>query len=180
MRSKKFGYLVLTLAIGIAGTLLVIGLVDVSSAFAQEQTGSFSVQRQPPPEPVFASTVVFTDPAGTEIIDLAGNVIGPGTFLGKVRCYNGNCSQKVQLSTGSSEFEYKFTTEQALDPEERRLVAAGTGTMVKQGMKDRFQFTASFQDNGDGTISVQIVASRPDASFIIPKAPGWMEFRSLR
>lgn len=180
MRSNNLRYLFLTIALGIAGTLLVLSLVDVSAAFAQAQTGDFSVQHQPPQVPVFASTVVFTDPAGTQIADLAGNVIGTGTFLGKVRCYNGNCNQRTQLAIGSTEYEYKFTTEQALDPDARRLIAAGIGTMVNQGQKVRFVFTAVFDDNLDGTIAVKIEASISDASFIIPNVSGNMTIQPRR
>ena len=43
--------------------------------------------------------------------------------------------------------------------------------------KSGFLFTATFQDNQDGTVSVRYEASRPDASFIIPQAPGRLEFR---
>lgn len=42
--------------------------------------------------------------------------------------------------------------------------------------KERFIFTATFLNNRDGTLWVRYEASRPEASFIIPKAAGTVYF----
>jgi hypothetical protein len=68
----------------------------------------------------------------------------------------------------TAEYQYKFKTWQAHDLDARRLVVAGSGTILNGDQKERFLFTATIQDNRDGTLAVTYVASRPDASFIIP------------
>ncbi|MEZ4619837.1 MAG: hypothetical protein R2867_30640 [Caldilineaceae bacterium] len=69
-------------------------------------------------------------------------------------------------------FEYKFTTRQVVDPTAERVVIAGTGTIFTGGKREQFTFIATMQNNRDGTIFIKYEASRPDASFILPKAPG--------
>ena len=125
--------------------------------------------------------MVFTDLLDIEITDLSGNVVGEGQHEGKVRCSgNSNCSQATQLQLNGIEYEYKFKARQALDPDERRAVVEGTGTIVRDDKKERFLFTATFEDNRDGTVRVRYEASRPDASFRVPKSPGTFGIYSRR
>jgi hypothetical protein len=76
----------------------------------------------------------------------------------------------------NNEYEYKAASLRAFDPGSETAVVAGTGTSSNGGKKERFTFTAAFQNNGDGTLSASYSASRPDASFHIPSSPGEMEF----
>jgi len=69
-------------------------------------------------------------------------------------------------------YEYKFGTRLALNAEEQVVVVEGRGAISGGGEKERFSFTATFRNNGDGTVFVAYAASRPDASFIIASAPG--------
>jgi hypothetical protein len=183
----KLRFLLLAVTMGFAAVLIWMVLIEVSSALALEGAGTDPVrlaqpaQQQPPEEDIIV-TVVFTDPASTQITDLSGNPLGEGTHEGELRCNLINCSKKTHLSftsltTGAAEYEYKFTTRQALDPEAGRVVVAGSGTISNGDRKERFQFTAIFQDNRDGTVLVRYEASRPDASFIVPESPGNLLFR---
>ena len=181
MVTKKLRFLLLAVTTGFAAVLIWMVLIEVSSALALEGAGTSPVRldraaQQQPPHEDFIVTVVFTDPASIEIKDLSGSVIGEGEHVGEVRCNFSNCNQKTQLSLTSqltsAEYEYRFTTRQALDPEARILVVAGSGKISNGNQKERFQFTATFHDNGDGTVSARYEASRPDASFIIPSSRG--------
>ena len=120
-------------------------------------------------------TAVLTEHI-TTIADQSGNDIGPGLFGGDVRCNTNNCSKGTLLQfiadPDQTEYEYKFTDRLALDPIAERALVAGTGTISRLGQKERFSFTAVFQNNRDGTVSVTYEASIPDASFVIPQAPG--------
>lgn len=184
MKSKRLGVLLFAAVVGIATVLVLVGLADVSSALAQTRTGNFSAQRKhlSPPAP-FDITIYFTDPNDIYIADLTGNILGVGIHRGEVRCNRiSSCNQKTQLyftipATINTTFEYKFTTLEGDDPDERRVVVSGWGTLSKDGRKERFLFTATFQDNRDGTIMAIYDASRPDASFIIPNSPGWMRIK---
>jgi hypothetical protein len=193
MRFIKMRSLLLAVISGLAAVLISIGLLGLSPALAQERELSGPVRQaapeQPPPDDDFVIIVVFTDPAKIQITDLSGKVIGEGEHGGEVRCNRNKCSQKTQLSFGvpltdPTVYEYKFTTRQAIDPEAERAVVGGTGTISNRGQKERFSFTATFQNNkddhnrNDGTVSVTYQASRPDASFMIPKSPG--SFRIFR
>lgn len=130
-----------------AAVLIWMVLIEVSSALALEGAGTDPVlleqpaQQQPPEEDIIV-TIVFTDPASTQITDLSGNPLGEGTHEGELRCNLINCSQKTQLSFGIPltrpvEYEYKFTTRQALDPEQARAVVAGSGTLSNGDRKSR-------------------------------------------
>jgi hypothetical protein len=66
----------------------------------------------------------------------------------------------------------------ALDPEEESVVVKGRGEISGRGQKERFSFTATFRNNGDGTVFVAYVASAPDASFTISSAPGSFDISS--
>lgn len=178
----------LAVAIAFAAVISWLALMQVSSALALEGAGTGPVLLEQPelqqPEPSLSVFVVFTDPAfDIPITDLMGNVIGEGRHTGKLRCILGNCSQKANLSFASplistAEYEYKFKTLQAFDHEARTAVVAGSGTISNGDQKERFLFTATIQDNLNGTLAVTYVASRPDASFIIPESPGRLEIRS--
>ncbi len=188
MRFIKIWSYFLAVMGGLAAVLISIGLLGLSPALAHEGELSGPVRQaapeQPPPVNI-VSVVVFTDPAIIDVEDLSGEVIGEGVHLGEVRCNGDKCSQKTQLQftpffTDPAVYEYKFTTRQALDPEAERVVVAGKGTISSNGQKERFLFTATFENNRDGTVSVTYVASRPDASFMIPKSPGTFAIFSRR
>lgn len=181
MQFRRIPSLLLALVIGVVAFALWFGLLRAPSpAVAQEVALSaprkIAPRMQAPPDYELVAFVVFTDPAVIEVMDLSGNVIGEGQHQGAVRCSVINCSGKIQLhligSTSPLAYEYKFRTPRALDPEAESLVVAGTGTISDRGQKERFLFTATFQNNRDGTVSVTYVASRPDASFRIAAAPG--------
>lgn len=173
----------LSLATGIAvlSAAVLLGLSGLASpALAQElaveTTGreSPALSAQAPADKITFS-VVFTDPASVAIFDLSGNALGEGTHVGAVRCHAGNCNMKTRLqltNPPSAEYEYRFTSQLALDPGFERALVAGVGTLTSGNQKERFSFTATFQNNRDGTVSVTYAASRPDASFAIPAAPG--------
>jgi hypothetical protein len=177
MRFIKIHSLVLAVAVGLAALFITLGLLAItSSVLAQgaEPEGTVPVSQAPNDDIIII--VVFTDPLSIPITDLSGNVIGEGTHIGNARCKSNKCNQNTELQftipfTGLV-YAYKFTTRQAFDPEAGRAVVAGTGTISSRGQKERFSFTATFQDNGDGTVSATYDASRPDASFIVPRSPG--------
>ena len=176
MKTKRPAYLILTVVMALAAVLLLIGLMDVSSANAQENPGASPVR---PPE--FEFVVFLTDTLPVDITDLSGIPLPhQGQHGGRVSCHGEKCNQKTQLSfiTEEAKYEYKFSTRLALDPVERRAVVAGTGTISTSGHKERFSFTATFEDLRDGTLYVRYEASNPGASFIIPSSPGRFEIRS--
>jgi hypothetical protein len=116
-----------------------------------------------------------------EVYDLSGSLIGEGKHEGILKCVAENCSHKAVLyfttpPTNIAEYEYKFKNIQAVDLDARRVIVSGEGTISNNGQKDRFQFTATFQDIGDGTLSVRYEASNPNASFSIPEYPGTLTF----
>lgn len=189
MVSRKLWSVLSAVAVGFLAVVVSIGLLDVSPALALQQTGTESVRlappAQPPPNDDFVFVVVFTDPARVQITDLSGNARGEGEHMGKVRCNSNTCNQQTQLTFGIPVtdpivYEYKFTTRQALDPDEESVVVAGKGTISSRGQKARFSFTATFQNNGDGTVLARYDASRPDASFIIPRTSGTFRIFSRR
>ncbi|HEX6383761.1 MAG TPA: hypothetical protein VF177_03725 [Anaerolineae bacterium] len=188
MRFIKIQSLSLAVVIGLAAVFLSLELLGMTSAVLaqepqeQELTGYVNLEPGMQPLPQIRHIVVFTDPSLHVVLDLAGNAIGEGVHIGAVSCRGDNCNKKTQLDllVGSDRvgYEYQFKTLLALDPEERRSVVAGTGTIYSGRQKARFLFTATFQDNRDGTVSVTYVASRPDASFLIPMSPGTFEITS--
>lgn len=182
MRFIKIRSLSLAVVIGLAVVFLSLDLWGTESVLAQEPqkqtlTGPPNLELAPrmQPLPQIVHVVVFTDPANHAVLDLAGNSIGEGVHLGEVRCKGDNCNHKTQLDllVGSERigYEFQFKTLLTLDIEGRRSVVAGIGT-ISGPQKERFSFTATFEDNRDGTVSVTYIASRPDASFIIPSSPG--------
>jgi hypothetical protein len=146
----------LILAVGLAV------LVSALPAMAQDLTGVI---------------VDFPDSGVITVQDLTGNPIGEGEHSGTARCYDGNCGQKTELQFTdlSVTVEYKFKNLQALAPTEKRAVVGGTGLISSEDGKEKFSFTAIFQDNSDGSVMATYVASRPDASFIVT-APGTLTF----
>jgi len=145
-----------------AFAILLNGLTDVHSASAQA-LARFSL----------------TLPGATvNITDLSGAEIGEGIHEGEINCNpSENCNKKTHLSflINTAEYEYRFSEIQAIDIEARRAIVAGVGTVIINGQRNRFLFTATFEDIGFGNISTTYVASRPDASFLIPSTPGVME-----
>ena len=153
----------LAIIVGLVGIIIIALpiLAEAQSQSLEDQTA------------IFETTTV-------EVFDLSGNPISGGLHSGEEWCKNDNCLKKTQLDlnqplTGPVTIEYRFETRQALDPEELLVVVAGTGTLFNGNQKEKFQFSASIQDNEDGTLSVTYLASRPDASFMIPSAPGTFE-----
>jgi hypothetical protein len=183
MVSKKLRSFLLAVAMGVVAVVILIDLLEISPALALERVETEPMYLDPPAQPPppnddnLQFIAFFTDELTIQITDLSGNVVGEGVHGGELRCNRDNCSQKTYLSFGVSlteptVFEYKFTTGQVLDSVEERAVVGGTGTISSRGQKERFSFIATFQNNRDGTVSVRYEASRPDASFIIPEAPG--------
>jgi hypothetical protein len=180
METKKVGYLILPMALGFAVVLIMIALMGVSSASAQEIAG---IMEKPPAmyEPIY-TFVSLTDTVLGDITDLSGNLIGEGVHGGEMMCINNNCSRETQLYFTSplietTYYDYKFKDLQARDPEERLAVVTGKGTISNADKKERFTFTATFIDNLDGTVFVRYDASTPEASFIVPRSPGRIEFQ---
>lgn len=173
MKPKRLVALLLTVVVGTATALVLVGFAGMSPALA----------KPPPPPPAsdpWVVVVVYTDPVGVSITDLVGNVLGEGVHEGGIRCYqNSNCNGQTELyftnpSTNNS-YEYKAATLLTIDPEEQRAIVTGTGILYKDGRKEgRFSYSATIEDNRDGTIKVTYISSNPGASFIIPNSPGWM------
>ena len=128
-----------------------------------------------PPSPEFTVGVVFTDPSAVSIEDLSGNHIGEGDHMGRVRCHRAVCSQKTRLLLNGTEYTYQYATRVAIDPGTHRVIVSGKGTIATGSGKERFSFVATFQDNRDGTVATTYVASRPDASFSVPRTAGKFE-----
>lgn len=176
----KIQALLLAVFIGLGAAFVSLGLLgETSVVLAKGQALTESAPNMQPPPPSdddLIITVWFTDPLSIPIMDLSGNVIGEGIHEGKARCNGNACNQRTELQftiwLTDPVYTYKFSTRLASDSEARTVVVAGTGTISSNGQKERFSFTATFQDNGDGTVSATYVASRPDASFIIPRSPG--------
>ena len=182
MRLLRIQPLLLAAALGIGAVFVSLGLLgETSVVLAEGQSLTESVPSMQPPPPSDDDIVIIWPPVYTEdlsipITDLYGNFIGKGIHEGKVRCNKNTCNQKTELQftipVTDYVYTYKFSTRVALDPEARIAVVGGTGTISSKGQKERFSFTATFQDNSDGTVSATYVASRPDASFIVPTSPG--------
>jgi hypothetical protein len=186
MATKKLGYHLLAMSMGFAVMLIFIGLMNVSTALALGQAGAVTVpisqsvfQPPPPDDDDLVFIAFFTDSVNIPILDLLGNEIGEGTHGGEARCRRNHCNKMTQLLF-NAEYEYNFTTRQLLDPIAASAVVGGAGTITYPDRTERFYFIATFQDNRDGTVWVRYDASRPEASFIIPRAPGWLDFRIVR
>jgi hypothetical protein len=172
--------------VGLAAVLVALGLMEMSRVLVQARTGTKVVRwdplaQPPPPDDDDLTFIAFFTDELSIVMDLSGNMIGEGTHGGEIRCNSSHCSQKTQLDFSSGPYvtrtyEYKFTTRQALDREAERAVVGGKGTISGGRQKERFSFTATFQNNQDGTVSIRYEASRPDASFVIPRAPGRLLF----
>lgn len=184
MKSERMRPLFWAVAIGIAACLVLVGVFGLSPAQAHDLEPV--VQR---PEPTLDFSVVFTDPAiynqTVEIIDLSGNVVGEGTHWGEVKCRGDNCNHKTMLTLGLPlmepvAYEYKFTTILGVDLVGERVLVAGIGTISSDTQKERFSFTAVFENNRDGTVSTTYEASIPDASFVVPNTPGNYIIRTTR
>ena len=170
IRSRMKSVLFLAVSIGFTVVVILIGPLGMTT----------TVQAAP-----IKILVTFTDISPIQYTDLNGNVIGEGVHVGKLRCVGDNCNQKIEFEPVSPEpttetvvYEYKFKSREAFDPVARRVVVSGTGTILSGGLKIGFSFTGILQDNRDGTVQVTYVASTPDASFIIPSAPGTFGIKS--
>jgi hypothetical protein len=166
MMTENRAFIIIATFVGLAAVFILTGIL-----------GAIPVRAQPPEkEPSYAT--FFTNTDQIQLQDLSGAVVGEGTHLGKMMCNTSNCSQKTEVQldftvffTDPAAIAYKFGTRQAHDPEARRVVVDGSGTLTTDRMKEKFRFTATFEDNRDGTVTVIYEASRPDVSFIIT-APG--------
>lgn len=180
MVSKKLWSFLLAVSISVVAVVVPIGLLEISPALALERAGTEPMYLDPlaqpqPDAPQFVA--FFADDLTVEIMDLGGNVVGQGAHGGAVKCNISRCNQRTDLSFGAASaepvvYEYRFTTNVAIDPVVERVIVEGNGTISSHGQKERFSFTATFQNNKDGTVLVTYLASRPDASFIIAAAPG--------
>ena len=178
MVSKQLWSFFLVVAINVSAVVMPMGFLETSLAL--EQAGAEpmyleTLPQAPPNAPRFVA--FFADDFVVEIMDLGGNLVGQGIHGGAVKCGGSRCNQRTDLSFGTASeesvvYEYRFTTNIAIDPEAERVTVGGNGTISSNGQKERFSFTATFQNNGDGTVLVTYLASRPDASFIIAAAPG--------
>jgi len=115
--------------------------------------------------------VTFTNTSPTNYTDLSGNSLGDVVHVGELLCVGNVCSQKIEVETTET-VVYKFKTLQAFDASANRVVVGGTGTTSSDGQKTKFAFTATFEDNGDGTVWVRYETSAPGTSFIFPRVPG--------
>lgn len=183
MRLVRIRFFASALVIGLAAVLISIGLLSMTSPTA--------AHAQSTSDGIFVFQASFPE-SSVEIRDLSGNVLGEGLHGGKVLCNANNCTQATLIPydlcaiitdplcgvaniAADTGIVYRFQSWQSLDLSDAgggTVVVAGTGTTSNHGEKVRFSFTATFQDNGDGTVSVTYVATRPEASFVIPRAPG--------
>lgn len=173
MVRKERSVLLLSLIIGLAAALIWTGILEASTAGAEQQV---AVQLQPPPpdDEDLEFIAFFTDELPIEISDLSGNIVAEGTQIGEAVCNRSKCSHKIEVALAQSDvfavpyaIEYRFTDRQALDPVRERAVVAGTGTAGSNGEKQRFLFTATFQNNFGGTVTARYEASIPEFSFVI-------------
>jgi len=149
MQGLRIWRIFLVVVGGVALVAMSLVVLTVSPALAQGSEPAVKVplaQPPPPDDDDLQFIAFFTDELSIPITDQSGNVIGEGKHLGQVRCNRNNCSHKTNLELLNTEYEYKFSTRQALDPEAERAVVAGTGTISGRGQKARFSFTATFED----------------------------------
>ena len=190
MNFTKIRSLSLAAVIGLGAAAILIGLLGmISPVLAQEQELTRQVRSFPSmAKPAIDFNAVFTDPPQFLVVyDLSGNPVGEGVHLGEARCRGNNCNKNTQILFTVSftdpavlGVEYRFSNGVVLDPVERRAVVQGVGALYDGRQKERFTFTATFQDNRDGTISVRYEASIPYASFVIPNSPGRFEIITSR
>lgn len=173
MISKELSFLL--------AVVVLIGLLAAPAVLALERAGTGAVYLDPLAEQRapddFDVAIYFTHPLAVPILDLGGNVVGEGVHVGAVKCTGDRCRHQTYLgfdidSEEPTVYEYKFGARLALNAEEQVVVVEGRGALSGGGQKEKFSFTATFSDNGDGTVFVAYAASRPDASFIIAAAPG--------
>ena len=182
MRFTNMRFFVLAALMSLGMVFALTGVLRSSPVLALESVETevtpWNVPAQPPPpKDDWIIVIVFTDPVTVPVLDISGQVVGEGVHLGQAKCRYTNCNQKIELEltsppTTALSIEYQFTTRQAFDPTERSVVISGKGTRTSDSQKEKFTFVATFRDNRDGTISVMYQASRPDASFLIPRSPG--------
>jgi hypothetical protein len=159
--------------------LILAGYPRVSPALALEPepealtpVGNLAIQAAPVR---ITLAVEFVEPSNVAVLDSEGSQIGEGDHVGEVKC-NNNCAKSTQLEINYIRYVYRASSLQFVDAQAGRAVVEGTGTIDGDGKKERFRFTAIFEDNGDGTIATTYVASRSDASFAIPRTPGTLTF----
>jgi hypothetical protein len=181
MQTVRMRSLLWAVIIGVTACSVLVGLLGMSPVEAKvpEEKPAAAISHlamQPPDEPIVV-IVVFTDPQPIPIYGLSNSTpLGEGIHVGEVRCNQRNCTKSTQLELEATTLSYKYSTRLAVDQSDRRAVVAGTGTIDGQGKKKRFSFTATFQDNEDGSIRATYVASDPNASVLIPSVPGAMVF----
>lgn len=177
---NRLASLLRAVAIGFVA-VVVLGVAAIPPALALEGAGSEAAYldrlAQAQVLDDFYFVALFADDAAVQMTDVGGNAIGEGLHGGRVLCNHSVCSWQtyLRLHADSAEpavYEYKFKIRQAIDPVAERVFVEGNGTISDHGQKERFSFSAIFQNNRDGTIWIRYEASRPDASFIVPNAPG--------
>lgn len=186
MVRKERSFLLLSLIIGLAAAFILTGLLEVSTARAEQQV-EVQLQPLPPPPPKddhLQFIAFFTDDLSIEISDLSGNVVAEGTQLGEVICNGAKCYHKIDVVLTLADviaapytIVYRFADRVAVDLEAERIIVEGTATAGSDAQKEKFRFTAVFKNNFDGTVTATYVSPRPELSFIIT-APGSMRFYS--
>ena len=177
MDSQKKRVPLLTISIGLAVVFILFGPVGITAAAqarekAVPERRDLTLPMQASPNDIIL--IAFTDTSPIPYTDLSGNLMGEGVLVGELVCVGDVCNQKIEFAPAPEPvvYEYKFKNRQAFDPQAELVVAAGSGTISSSGPKMKFSFSAVFQKNPDGTVQVTFTASRPDASFAFPAAPG--------
>lgn len=172
MLIRKLQLIVSTGVIVLFAVFILSGLLGTAApVLAREQT------QELPTELDLAAVINDSD---AEVLKLDGSAAGTGSVAGKVNCIKDHCSNKMILDLAGFRYVYRFSSKVSLDPVNRRAVVGGTGTLINVAdhQKERFSFTATVEDNGDGTLFTKFETSIPEISFIIPTAEGTIGFGS--
>lgn len=186
MKQIKILPILLAAVFSLAALVAMLGVLGAAPVLAQDQSGTDPMssdrlyQPPPPDDDDFDFTIVFTDPPFILITDLSGIIVGEGTHEGEARCSGGICSQSTQLTiscclTDTWYIEYNYSILRSVNLEEESVVMEGMGTINRSGQSKRFSFTATFRNISDGKIYARYDASLPEASVILPSAPGIFE-----
>lgn len=179
MRTMRARALVLATMFGVGALLMLLQLFgQAPGVMAREKalTGPEGVSQAPAAKPDYDISWKPV-PSHLLILDSSGIALA-GTYGGELKCIGDNCTHKMSLELADTVYEYRFSTRQALDLLEERVIVAGVGTATNERQKEKFSFVATFEINIDGTVWSRYDASRLDASFVIPKASGPLEVRS--
>jgi hypothetical protein len=188
MLFRKIQLIGITVIIGIAAVFALLKLLGAAPPAAASEpervvakTEDLWPSAKPTRDPDADLTFVayYTDDFSI-VLDLSSMPLGEWPHFGEVKCNGDNCNKTTTVILNGTEYEYMYSSRQAIDPESDRVLVVGTGIVTTDTLKTRFSFTATFEDNRDGTIKTTYFASVPEASFILPNAPGTFEIRSRR